>query len=445
MYLNYKAAFLSLVLVSGSVIPVFSQEKPQKPEENKLETLYLTVDDAVNYALEGNLSLKQSQISLRTSERASEYSWSSFIPTITGSAAYSTDPTSADDSSSISLGATASLRLTPALYTTIRNTKLSYEKNQMDYESAVRSIELQVRKIYYSLLYSQENISLLKNNVESAKNQYDQNQARYNRGALARIDVLSAQVSYQNSEASLKTAENSFNSSLESFKQLLGIPLPQEVILKGSLNDILELGDIDITGIEISSASFKSIEKQIEIVENSLLAARFSAYGPSLSASFGYTYAGSNRTAGDGSYSFSGSPSLSFSASIPLDGYIPWSSGALSIENQKDTIESLYLQLDDAKTTATMNVQSYVNQLQLERETVELRKSSIDVAQQTYDLTQEAYSRGTKDLLTLQSASDSLLQAKVNLMSEAYNMVVALLNLEDALGIPYGSLGVKAE
>ena len=44
-------------------------------------------------------------------------------------------------------------------------------------------------------------------------------------------------------------------------------------------------------------------------------------------------------------------------------------------------------------------------------------------------MTQEAYSHGTKDLLSLQTSSDALLQAQVSLKSEAYTLIKAILNL----------------
>ena len=87
----------------------------------------------------------------------------------------------------------------------------------------------------------------------------------------------------------------------------------------------------------MKSNTVAGLEKQLEMAEMSLLATRFSAYGPSLSAGISYTYAGKDMNEGEFVWGDNG-PNLSVSASIPLDGFLPWSSGAQSIVNQKEKI-----------------------------------------------------------------------------------------------------------
>ena len=78
--------------------------------------------------------------------------------------------------------------------------------------------------------------------------------------------------------------------------------------------------------------------------------------------------------------------------------------------------------------------------LQQSKASLSLRQKSIELAQKTYDMTLTAYNHGTKDLLSLQTASDNLLQAKVNLMHEAYTLSSAILDLENTIGVPFGTL-----
>jgi hypothetical protein len=54
---------------------------------------------------------------------------------------------------------------------------------------------------------------------------------------------------------------------------------------------------------------------------------------------------------------------------------------------------------------------------------------------------EDAYRRGTKDLLTLQNSGDSLDEAKVTMMKESYTLLAAVLDLEYAVGVPFGTLG----
>ena len=67
-------------------------------------------------------------------------------------------------------------------------------------------------------------------------------------------------------------------------------------------------------------------------------------------------------------------------------------------------------------------------------------RQRIDVAQKTYEMTQQAYNRGTRDILVLQNAASSLQQSKLRLKSDTFNLVSAILDLENAAGLPFGTL-----
>jgi outer membrane protein TolC len=70
-------------------------------------------------------------------------------------------------------------------------------------------------------------------------------------------------------------------------------------------------------------------------------------------------------------------------------------------------------------------------------------KSNVELAEKTYNMTKSAYNYGNTDLLNLQSASDKVLSASVNLKYQAYSLISTILQLENLLGIPYGTLGLN--
>ena len=402
-------------------------------DENIIE---LSLEDAVKSALENNVSIKQSEISLDAKKRESDYSWNSISPSISGTERYSKNiPGTSDDKASLSAGISLSATLSPSVYTSAKNAGLSYSQQQLSYQNDLRSVELNVRKNYYSLLYKIEEISLKEKSLETSKNQYESNLAKYKRGTLSRLDVLSAQVSYQNDQLELKSLNAEMENSIASFKQLVGLPQDAKISLSGSFENILNLKNISIEGMELNSFSIESLQKQIDSAKNSLLASRFTAYGPSLSASYSYNYSSM-----DGGSNWDDNGTLSLQASIPLDGFLPWSNSSLNVQSKKDSVKSLELELEDAKTSLEVNISTLMNKINQCLENIALRKSSIELAQTTYEMTLESYSHGTKDLLSLQTASDNLLSAKVNLISEAYNLICAVLDLENAAGIPFGTL-----
>ena len=56
-------------------------------------------------------------------------------------------------------------------------------------------------------------------------------------------------------------------------------------------------------------------------------------------------------------------------------------------------------------------------------------------------MTKDAYNHGSRDLLSLQTASDSLLNARTDLAQQEYTLITKIINLEYTLGVPFGSLG----
>jgi outer membrane protein TolC len=132
---------------------------------------------------------------------------------------------------------------------------------------------------------------------------------------------------------------------------------------------------------------------------------------------------------------------LSLGLSIPLDGYLPWSNGANNIASQKANLQDLKLQLENERTTASLNLQNSIKNILQKQSQMDLIDRNVELAQKTYDMTLTAYNHGSRDLLTLQSTADALLKAKTDRESKKFELISAVLDLENTLGLPFGTLG----
>jgi len=408
--------------------------------ENKPEVRKLTIDDAVILAADNNVSLKRQRISLEQLEKKNKTSWNSISPSVRASGSYSL-PLENTDAYVISGSLTASLTFTPSLFTAIKNAKLNYENGQISYELAVRQIELNVRKTFYSLILAKEQIQLAERNLESSRLRYNSNLDKYNRGQLSEIDLLSSQYAYEKLKPTLESTKITYENSIALFKQTLGLNQSIQLELDGSLNDFLDSKEISINYSVEDIPSVKTIKNNIELSKNSLLSTKFSAYAPSISAT--YNYGANNSLLLDGSrdWTVPSIHALSLSLSIPLDGYLPWSTGALSIDSQKASIKDLELQLENQKITSTLEIQNSLKQINQAKLQLSSLQDNVELAQKAFNVTQTAYEHGSKDFLSLQSASDDLFTARLSLQSQINTLVSSILDLEYTLGIPYGSLG----
>ncbi len=412
--------FFSLVLSFG-----FSLEEAKK----------LTIEDAVILAADNNISLQRQRISLNTLEKKKNNSWNGISPSVSASGSASIPLEDGDISYNFS--GSVSISFTPSLFTAIKTAKLNYENGITSYENAVRTIEVNVRKVFCSLLYTKENISLQQRKLETAKSLYESNLAKYNRGQLSELDLLNSQYNYESVIPTLQSLQNNYENSIATFKQTLGLSQDVQIELVGNIEDYLNIGKIEINKSIEEVPAVKTILANIELAKTSLLATRFSAWGPSLSASYSYGKAGTTassdlRTTGN---------SISLSLRIPLDGFLPWSNGALSIANQKANLQDLELQLKEKKESVALEIQNNIKNIEQAQAQLKVLESNVQLAQKRYNMTLTAYNHGSKDLLTLQNASDALMTARDNLNSQKIKIFSAILDLENTLGVPFGTLG----
>ena len=431
MYINYTEDYilkkvLLLTIIFLSVINVgYSEDSIKK----------LTVDEAVILAADNNISLQRQRISLNTLEKKKNTSWNGISPSLSASGSASIPFEDGDISYSVS--GSVSLSFTPSLFTSIKSAKLNYENGVTSYENAVRNIELNVRKIFCSLLYTKENIELQQRKMETAKSLYESNLAKYNRGQLSELDLLNSQYSYESVIPTLQSLQNSYENSIATFKQTLGLSQDVQIELVGNIEDYLNIGKIEINKSIEEVPAVKTILANMELAKTQLLATRFSAWGPSISASYSYGKAGTSassdlRTTGN---------SLSLSLRLPLDGFLPWSNGALSIANQKANLQDLELQLKEKKESVALEIQNNIKNIEQAQAQLKVLESNVQLAQKRYNMTLTAYNHGSKDLLTLQNASDALMTARDNLSSQKIKIFSAILELENTLGVPFGTLG----
>ena len=392
----------------------------------------LTVEDAVRYAMENNISVQKDKITLDALKRAKKYSWNGVSPSasVSANALFPAAGDARQYDYSLSIQGSVNFALSPSLYSSIRTAALNYENGLLTYDEALRSIELNVRSAFYHLLYELAYIELQRRNLETAGQQYEQNTKKYKSGQLSELDMLSSQVKYERLKPVLESAEVTFDNDMASFKQLLGLDQSVELSLSGSLPDARSFGDITVEVDAEDTPVIRAGKNSVKIAQAALLARRFAAWGPTLSA--GWTYGKSKTNLSD---------DFSTTNAISLGVYLPWSQGAQSAASAKDSVKAAELTLENSRTTVAVQIDNYVKQIRQIQSQIASLEANVDLAQKSYDMARDAYNHGSRDLLTLQTASDSLLNARTDLALQEYTLITKMLNLEYTLGVPFGSLG----
>ena len=132
---------------------LFAQEsKSAESDAKKTETVKLSIEEAVEYALKNSRTLKSSDIDLELKERAAKNSWNVFLPSVTASgtmkraseispqyAVAGLDDYPDEESRWDVIGSvSASWNFTPAYIAQIKIAKAQYEAGKISWEKNLR-------------------------------------------------------------------------------------------------------------------------------------------------------------------------------------------------------------------------------------------------------------------------------------------------------------------
>lgn len=459
--------FLAIFIAFASCGFAFAQES----DSNKKERLTLSVDDAVNYALKNNQSLKSAAIDLEIKKRANSNSWNTFLPTVgvSGTAARTTDidstlqsansslqmmnligelrPESKIPSSSLyedeeklhwavlgNVGVSWAFNL--AMVSQIQIAKKQYESGLISYDTSCTKMEMSIRKLFYGLLIQQENLKINKDSLANAKARYEQSEINYRNGLTPELQVLNSQVTYENKKPEVLKAENQLNQSFDTFAFLLGLPYGTKIEIVGDINpeDVVVDASELVKDYISSSNEILSMKKTIEIAKLGLNAKKLSVYTPSLALNYSYSplfYSFGEWKSGS-DISDNGSLSLTIAFSDVLS-WLPWSSAAQGIKDIKQQIVQAELGYEQLVNNAEVEIHKLVDNLEVAKVNIQSMEANVALAQKAYNSTLKAFNNGTQEWLSVRESDASLQQARLGLMNEKFNYISAVLDLEEKL------------
>lgn len=470
--------FLAVFIAFASCGFAFAQES----DSNKNEKLILTVDDAVNYALKNNQSLKSAAIDLEIKKRANSNSWNTFLPSasLSGTLARSNDIDTIKSSIESSAAFPAFLQgaavrndlkdgldaskiiddmygseeaalwhpvgnlsfswaFNAAMLKSISATKKQYEAGLISWEQSVRETEVNIKKMFYGILLAQENLKIQKESMRNAEARWHQAEINYRNGTVPRLSVLNSQVTYENMKPTILSAENSLKQTKETFGFLLGLPYGTKIDLTGTI----ETSYVDVNADELfkkyveQNNEIKSLKKNIELIKTGIDATYLSTFTPSLAVSFGLQPTVSNITKNwfdKDNYSEGGNLTITLAYSNLFD-MLPCSSNMQKLKDSKQQLAQAEIGLEQLYQNAEIEVHKLCDNLTVSRANIEAMRNNVTLAQEAYDSTLKAYNNGTQELLAVRDSESSLNQARLGLMNENYNYISAVLDLETKLNI----------
>ncbi len=421
----------------------------------------VTVDEAVQLALQNNISLESSAIDLRMKKRGADRSWNVLIPTVqaTGTAArtnmdsvtvsglvsgpsgiqYVSMETDLDENQRWSAigGLSATLNLNAALVEGIRATRKNYEAGKITWEQAKQETELNVKKAFYGLLVQEESLKISKDKLATSEERLRQTRANYKNGIVPELTLLQAQLSVETQKPTIKEAETSIDYGKNQFAFLIGLPVGTKIKLDGSIDPAIADFDADslVEKHLGNSYALQLLQAQGQMQDIQVRALKLQTFTPSLSLSKSWspTISPIDEDWSDRDNWTDSSGAFSITLAFNLTNILPFSANGSSIADAEDSAKKINLAIEMTRLNEEIEIRNLVEKLATSKDSIAAMELNVTIAQKAYQLSEQGYKAGTIEYLDLKDAENSLLSARIGVLSEKYNYLSMLLDLEKSL------------
>ena len=406
-----------------------------------------TLDRCIDYALENNIQIRQSDIAAQTRDVDLNTARSNRLPGVSASASQSwsfgrsltIDNTYANTntaSTSFSIGADMTLFAGGRVSGNIHNAQLGLEAAKADLERIKDDVRVQVAQAFIQIVYNRSILDVARNQVTIDSMQVERLDALAAIGKASSAEVASQRATLAQSQLSVTQAQNNLSMSILTLTQLLELPSPEgfDVIqpdadaIQFSIPDSPE--QIYAQALEIKPA-IKSEELRLEQADKSIDVAKGGYYATlSLSAGAGTGYyTSSNRT----SDNFGSQMKNNFGPHVGLNLSIP----IFSRNNNRNNVRSAQLskmnqemQLDNVKKQLYKEIQQAYYNAVASKTRYESSQEVETSAQESFELVQAKYEGGKASITEFNESKNRLVTAQADVIKYRYEYLFNTALLE---------------
>ncbi len=406
-----------------------------------------TLDQCIDYAIQNNIQIRQSDIAAQTREVDLNSARSNRLPDLSASASQNwsfgrsltIDNTYANTntaSTSFSIGTGVTLFAGGRISGNIENAKLGLDAAKSDLERMKDDVRVQVAESFIQIVYNQSILEVALNQVTIDSMQVERLTALAAIGKASSAEVSSQKATLAQSRLAVTQAQNNLSMSKLTLTQLLELPTPDgfEIIqpeaddMEFSMPDSPE--DIYAQALDIKPA-IKSEEIRLQQANNSIDIAKGSYY-PTLSlnagAGTGY-YTSSNRTAdGFGSQIKNNfGPQVGLSLNIPI---FSRNSNRNSVRTAQLNQMNQEMQLDNVKKQLYKEIQQAYYNAVASKTRYESSQEVQTSAQESFELVQAKYEGGKASITEFNESKNRLITAQADVIKYRYEYLFNTALLE---------------
>lgn len=435
------------MLLTAMALCAFGFAKAQT-EQTTQNTLTLTLDKALEIALDENPTIKVAAEEIVLKKVASKEAWQSLLPeaSLNGSLDHTIKAAEMklndmsfkmgqDGTNTANAGLSINLPLfAPAVYRAMSMTKTDIELAVEKSRASELDLINQVTKAYYQLMLAQDSYEVLQGSYKLAEDNFNVVNAKYQQGAVSEFDKISAEVQMRSIKPNVISAVNAVTLAKLQLKVLMGITADVDIKTDDNLTNyesMLFANQLKEEDMSLeNNTTMKQFELNMKLLEKNVKSLKTN-FMPTLSMSFSYQYQSLyNPNINFFDYTWSNSSSLMFNLSIPLYR----ASNFTKVKSARIQMRQLDWNRIDTERKLNMQVVSYRNNMTASSEQVVSNKENVMQAEKAVQIAGKRYEVGKGTVLELNSSQVSLTQAQLTYNQSIYDYLVAKADLDQVLG-----------
>lgn len=432
----FRLSFLCVIIISSS-FKSFAQGK------------VWSLEDCINYALENNIAVQQSELTMESAQKDYTQSMFGALPSLNASASHSfnfgqrIDPftnqfaTTQVRSNSVSLSSSFLIFNGFQTLNSIKRSDILLEARKSDLAKMKNDISLNIANVYLQILFNTELLKNAENQLKVTDIQIGRIQKMVDAGSLPEGSLRDIEAQRASEELRKINAENQLNLSLLNLAQMLRLENADEFDIQiPSFDNIDEVKDLSTPGALYQTAvgimpEIKSAEYSYESAIRTRAIAR-GGYSPRLSVtgSLGSGYSGNNKELHpDGRFltkPFNEQLDDNFNKSVGFSLNIPIFNGLstrTNVQKAKIGMQQAELNLENTKLQLRQNIEAAHNDALAALKRFNAAKKSVEALELAFDYTKQRFDVGMVNSFDFNNDKNRLANSRSELLQAKYEYI----------------------
>lgn len=404
----------------------------------------------ITFALEKNISVQKSQLTISKSESYLDQSKASRLPSLNATARQNVDWTKQADAyttykenNSTSLGLTSSMNLYSGGRTNaqIEQQKLALSSSNLSAQTVRESVSLSIVELYLQVLYAKEQVDVAAQQLATTEKQLGLTEERLRLGDASKSDYLQIKSSLASDKLTLANAQGTLAMAKIDLMQMMELPAKNTFDVSDPVQDSTIDQQLSPLAVEVlaqamaSKPQIKTAALATQSAELDKTIAR-AAYYPTLSLNGGLSTGYSSNTT---TYSFSQqlnnqfSPSLGLTLSVPI---FQQKQAKTSVTVAKLAYSEARLNEQDTRNQLRKKVEQACTDVETGQIKYRAGMEQLSATEESHLVAQEKYKLGLMNSVDYLFEKNNLTSAQSQMLQAKYNLLFAYKILDFYKGLP---------